>query len=311
MFLKEHIKKGFLPTVLEGLFKLRYDIKNQMKSVNKNSRAYSILDGQQTGIKYIINSFYGVMKHICIWIAESTTFIGRKMIKWTIKKAEELGCTVVYGDTDSIYIVRSSYLSQEKLEDILMREFKKEWGMSIELEHEGDFPKALFFTKKRYVVMDKNGEYKYKGLEIVRSDASEFHKQIQKTSIDMLFNNKSKDDVITYLRTEIKDIPNKNPILLAKRTKLNFRRKTKSGITKFEIAARVANKTLYKEYKTGDKPYYLPGICFDYDDEVDVTENMIPKLIEETTMKISKLFDAFGYDINELTSEYRQERFEI
>lgn len=318
-FLKQSVKKGFLPKVLEELFSLRYDVKDQMKNVNKNSRAYTILDGQQTGIKYLINSFYGVMKNVCIWIAESTTFVGQLMLKDTIDEVQILGCEVVYGDTDSIYIIKKNFRNKKtcsekckwydmKLEDILMKKFKDKWRMDIELEHEGSYPQALFLTKKRYVVKDVDGKYKYKGIEVIRSDASEFHKTLQKSIIDMIFKKEDKDIVIQHAYREIKDISNKEPTFLARRVKLNFERNTKSKITKFEKAARNATG---KDYKTGDKPYYLPGICFDYVEEVSVSKQMVPEIRDETVKKMKNLFDALGWDVKDLLSEYRQERFEI
>lgn len=310
-FLKQHIKKGFLPKCLEELFSLRYDVKSKLKGLDEHSREYKILDGQQEGIKYLINSFYGVMKLVCIWIAESTTFKGQEWIKWTIKKSEEVGCKVVYGDTDSIYIVKENYNKDIKLEQLLMNEFKKEFGMSVELEHEGDFPQALFLTKKRYVLKKQDGNYKFKGIEIVRSNESEFNKELQKVCIDMLFNKKDKNDIIKYIQTEIKDIINKKPTFIAKPQRLNFKRKTKTGITKFEIAAKVANRILNKRYDNGDKPYYLPGICFDYDEEVQVTDNMIPELKEEIHAKLKRLFDALEWDIKELSSEYQTRKIEL
>jgi len=315
-FLKQHIKKGFLPRVLEELFGLRYNVKDQMKGLDKNSRKYKILDGQQTGIKYLINSFWGVMKFICIWIAESITFTGQRILRWTIDKSEELSCEVVYGDTDSIYIVNNYSGIEKRLEKVLMKELKKELGMNIELEYEGYFPRALFLTKKRYVLerkeySNKNDKYKYRGLEIVRSNESEFNKELQKKSIDMLFEGKNENDVIKYMQTEIKDIENKKPTFVARPTRLNFSRKTKTGITKYEIAARASNRILNKRYDTGDKPYYLPGICFDYNEEVQITDSMIPELKDEVYKKLSNLFDALGWDIKELKSEYKIRKYDI
>jgi len=77
------------------------------------------------------------------------------------------------------------------------------------------------------------------------------------------------------------------------------------------MAARVANRILYKRYDTGDKPYYLPRICFDYDNEVTITDDMIPELKDETYQKLGRLFDALGWDIGELMSEYKIPKYDI
>jgi DNA polymerase I len=57
-----------------------------------------------------INASYGVFGSknfplFCLPVAESTTGIGQYSIKQTIKKAEELGVKVLYGDTDSVFLL--------------------------------------------------------------------------------------------------------------------------------------------------------------------------------------------------------------
>jgi len=304
-FLKQHVKQGFLPRVLIGLFDMRYNVKNKMKGLDKNSKEYKILDNQQKGIKYLINSFYGVMKFICIWIAESITYIGRNLIKWTAKLAEENGCMVLYGDTDSIYINGNS----KGFNTLFMTEMKKKYGFTIELEHEGYYPKVFFITKKRYVIQDKNGEFKYKGIEIKRSENTELVKSSQAKAIRMLFDGSTQDEIFDYLKEQIKEIPNMKPTFLARKIRLNFDRK--NGNTKFEKSAINANSFLHKHYKTGDKPYYLPGICFDYDNEVVITEQIVPDLVNEFINKMNLIFSPLGWDVNDLRSKYKQRRLEI
>lgn len=61
-FVKEHIRKGILPDMLDGLLGQRRFVKGLMKDVPKGSLLYSVLDSRQNALKVVCNSVYGFLK---------------------------------------------------------------------------------------------------------------------------------------------------------------------------------------------------------------------------------------------------------
>ncbi|MFX1456647.1 MAG: type B DNA-directed DNA polymerase, partial [Promethearchaeota archaeon] len=89
----------------------------------------------QQALKVFINGSYGVFGSqnfplFCLPVAESTTGIGQYSIKETIKKAETLGIKVLYGDTDSVFLLNPN---EEQMKEITSWS-KKELDLDLEEE---------------------------------------------------------------------------------------------------------------------------------------------------------------------------------
>ena len=82
--MKESVKKGILPMILEELLSARRHVKKLILSVDDpNERA--VLDGRQLALKISANSVYGltgaqVGNLPCLEISSSVTAYGRDMI---------------------------------------------------------------------------------------------------------------------------------------------------------------------------------------------------------------------------------------
>ncbi|MHC4751129.1 MAG: DNA polymerase domain-containing protein, partial [Planctomycetota bacterium] len=75
-------------------------------------------------VKYLLNAVYGVTgsKHFRLFhpeVAGTVTKIGREALREVKKKAEELGYDVIYGDTDSIFVVCESVEVGHKIAESL------------------------------------------------------------------------------------------------------------------------------------------------------------------------------------------------
>ncbi|MFX1519588.1 MAG: DNA polymerase domain-containing protein [Promethearchaeota archaeon] len=118
----------------------------------------------QQALKLIINAFYGVFgaEHFplyCLPVAESTTALGRYVITQTIKKAQKMGISVIYGDTDSVFLENPS---KSQIEDL------KQWCQQT-LDIDLDIDKiyryvALSERKKNYLGVYGSGAVDIKGL---------------------------------------------------------------------------------------------------------------------------------------------------
>jgi DNA polymerase I len=112
----------------------------------------------------VTHNSYGVLgaSHFplyCAPAAESVTAVGRYAITETIEKAEEIGVTVLYGDTDSLFLDRPT---KEQLKQ-LIEYSEKELRVELDVEKEYRYV-ALSSRKKNYLGVSKDGQVDIKGL---------------------------------------------------------------------------------------------------------------------------------------------------
>lgn len=191
-------EEGFIPGMLRDLIEERYDIKATLPELDEDSQAYRDRYNRQYALKTLSNAFYGYLGYSSArWYsrpcAEATTYLGRKYIHETIDIAEEMGFEMVYGDTDSVFIkgedvAERSDAFQDRVNDTLP-EF-------MELELEGLFERGLFTytesgkgAKKKYALIDAEGNVKITGFEQVRRDWSKLAKDTQETVIRQVLEN--------------------------------------------------------------------------------------------------------------------------
>ncbi len=207
---------GFFKRIMSDLITRRKAIKAEMKSYDKTSNEYRLLDIQQQSVKILTNSFYGYTgwsaakfyKREC---AEATTAWGRYFIKRAIRMAEELGFEVIYGDTDSIFAKLPEGDVEDRREAILKKakevseRISKELPLELEIQ---DFFKAVFFTgkKKRYAALTDEGEIMVRGLEVRRGDWCELAKEVQTEVIDLILREKDPDAAMKYTKSVIQDL---------------------------------------------------------------------------------------------------------
>jgi DNA polymerase II len=210
---------GILPTLILTLWKARDEAKKQ-----KNERA-------SFAIKTLMNSFWGVLanpscRFFSMEMANAITGFGRHIIQLTIKKIEELGHEVIYGDTDSIFVnagaksYKEAEEISEKIEKIIdtfyEHHIKDEYGRKNFLDLEPDRIFIRFImprvrgseegSKKRYaglILEDGKEVLDVTGLEIVRRDWTELAKKFQTQLLWLIFR---KEDPTSYIKEYIKEI---------------------------------------------------------------------------------------------------------
>ena len=190
--------QGFFPELIEGLVESRYRLKDEMKEYSKDSVEYERIYSRQQAQKILANSFYGYLGYNgARWYskesAQATTYMGRKYIEDTIQTAEEMGFEIVYGDTDSVFLSGDGI--QERKQEFLEK-VNSELPEFMELEFEGYFQTGFFTSKdsgegakKKYALMDEDGEMKITGFEQVRRDWSPVAKQTQKKVLEKVLKN--------------------------------------------------------------------------------------------------------------------------
>lgn len=195
--------RGVYTRMLQNLLEARKAIREKLKSVREESIEYRILDARQKVLKVLANTLYGYAGWIgARWylreVAESVAEWGRYTIKTAMEKAKQLGLRIIYGDTDSIFVIDG-----HKLEE-LMKWIEEELGMEARVDK---FYKRILFTeaKKRYGGLLEDGSLEVVGLEVVRGDWAEIAKETQFGVLKIILETMDINKAISYVRKVIAD----------------------------------------------------------------------------------------------------------
>ena len=186
--------------------------KSSDKTLTQKQRSY--YHTIQQALKVFINASYGVFGSpnfplFCLPVAESTTGIGQYSIKQTIKKAEELGVKVLYGDTDSVFLLNPSNSQMKEISDWS----KKELDLDLEEEKTYQFL-ALSQRKKNYIGIYKDTKYvDIKGLVAKKKNTPDFIKKAFSQLIEILKEitndeefNQARKKIIEIVKSNLKKI---------------------------------------------------------------------------------------------------------
>jgi len=207
---------GIVPRVIKELIEKRAEIKKEMKNLKPSSEKYTQLKERQNAMKLMSNAAYGMLAYsgarwYCQECAESAAAFGRHSIKKAIDEANKFGFTVIYGDTDSLFVTTKCMTSKARLSNNDIEKKSKQFLSLInkslpgimELNLEGIYKQGIFVpqkignytAKKRYALLDKKGNLTVRGLETVRRDWCPLAKKLQKEVIRLVLTNKEKEAV--------------------------------------------------------------------------------------------------------------------
>jgi DNA polymerase-2 len=211
-------KEYILPDIIQELWQARDRAKRD------DNKALS------QAIKIIMNSFYGVLGTPGCRIHDSrlTSSITKRsheLIRHTVNLIEDEGYSVIYGDTDSVFVSLNRAVDNASADSVgnhLVRMINDYWkdyladtfGVEscLEMEYETHFSKFFMPTirgsvkgsKKRYagLVLDSKGEQRliYKGLETVRTDWTEMAREFQQALYRLIFNDQPYE---AYIRSTV------------------------------------------------------------------------------------------------------------
>ncbi len=199
---------GFYRKVLSELLRVRDELRQKLKKLKKTDPAYRILDARQKAVKVITNACYGYAGWIgARWyvkpVAEATTAFGRQTITTAIKMAEELGLSIIYGDTDSVFVK----YDPQKTEKLLSMIQEK---LGLIIKPDKVYERILFTeAKKRYAGLLEDGTIDVVGLEVARGDWSEVAKEAQMRVLRAVLKEGSVEKAIEEIRELIKDLREK------------------------------------------------------------------------------------------------------
>ncbi|MFH1510953.1 MAG: DNA-directed DNA polymerase [Candidatus Woesearchaeota archaeon] len=198
-------RKGFIPTIIEEIIARRMRIKEMLKG------KHQMLEARQETLKLLANAFYGYLgffaaRWYSIDCAESVTAYGRHYIRQVIAKAGQAGFSVLYSDTDSVFILLETHSIDEA------KRFVEKLNMQLpgimELEFEGYYQAALFVAlkssqagaKKKYALLDGEGRVKIKGFETVRRNWSAIARGLQREVIELILRTGDPKQALEHVR---------------------------------------------------------------------------------------------------------------
>lgn len=196
-------------------------------------------------IKIIMNSFYGILGTVgCRFLdsrlVSSITKRGHEILIQSKNFIEEAGYQVIYGDTDSVFVLLGS-VPQDQVQDIgddLAIQLNRWWSQRLEekfgidsyleMEFETHFTKFLMPTvrgsdagsKKRYAGLIKKGNEQrilFKGLESVRSDWSPLAREFQQELYRRIFLDEPFEEYIKQTAQDLSSGRYENELVLRKR----------------------------------------------------------------------------------------------
>lgn len=212
--------KHFLPQIITDLWQQR----DQAKKDNDSARSQAI--------KIIMSSFYGVLgsggcRFYDTRLASSITMRGHEIIQQTAQWIEEK-YNVIYGDTDSVFVLIGDNVSSERANEIgrelaneinqrLQEKIQQEFKIPcyLELEFETLYTRFVMPTirgselgsKKRYAGLLYNQEHEnslvFKGLESVRSDWTQLAQDIQQHVYKLVFEGEDPSDYILKIIDDV------------------------------------------------------------------------------------------------------------
>ncbi len=255
-FVSPEVSAGIVPSVLRELLDQRTETKRMMKSAGDEERQF--LDAKQYAMKILLNSFYGYSGYArarlySLTLANAVTSFGRANIARTKELIEEISTisildgraclpselegmageglrglkeynlSVVYGDTDSVFVrlqrrlgmvddrgSDAAAISPEEAELVGKRiaQAITSWlPPPMELVFEAFARRAIFLAKKRYAlwVFERLGanwqdRIKVRGMETVRRDWCELTSKTLNRCLELLLKEGLVDEAVDHVQ---------------------------------------------------------------------------------------------------------------
>ncbi len=216
---------GILPEILDEFTVLR----EKAKKEGNETASYAY--------KIIMNSFYGVLgTDSCRFasrdLAGSVTTTGRMILHWTKDRFTEAGYEVLYGDTDSLFVLTGldDSVSNSEYERLgidlcskmneLLRGFAKErYGVESKMELEFEKHYSRFFLPhmrgkdeeekgraKGYAGLAASGDLEITGMEAIRRDWTPLARNLQRAMLSLLFRDRPVSEIDSLIRKTVQDV---------------------------------------------------------------------------------------------------------
>lgn len=224
MYVPSKVRKGVLPRLLEEILSTRIMVKQAMKKLAPSERVRErIFNARQLALKLIANVTYGYTaagfsgRMPCAELADSIVQCGRRTLETAISFVnahEKWKAKVLYGDTDSMFVLLKGRSVKEALEigqDIASTVTAMNPN-PVTLKLEKVYHPCFLLTKKRYVGYSYESPnqvkpiFDAKGIETVRRDTCGAVSKTMEQSLRLFFEHQDLSKVKQYLLRQWKRI---------------------------------------------------------------------------------------------------------
>ncbi|XP_034140698.1 DNA polymerase zeta catalytic subunit isoform X2 [Drosophila guanche] len=216
VFVKREVREGILPRMLTEILDTRLMVKQSMKLHRENSALQRILHSRQLGLKLMANVTYGYTaanfsgRMPAVEVGDSVVAKGRETLERAIKLVEaneEWKVRVVYGDTDSMFVLVPGRNRAEafRIGEEIAQAVTEMSPQPVKLKLEKVYQPCLLQTKKRYVgYMYETADqaqpvYEAKGIETVRRDGCPAVAKMLEKVLRLLFETADVSQVKQYV----------------------------------------------------------------------------------------------------------------
>ncbi|KAK1386104.1 DNA polymerase [Heracleum sosnowskyi] len=224
MYVPSKVRRGVLPRLLEEILSTRIMVKQAMKKLAPSERVRKrIFNARQLALKLIANVTYGYTaagfsgRMPCAELADSIVQCGRRTLETAISFVdghEKWKAKVIYGDTDSMFVLLKGRSGKEALEigqDIASTVTAMNPN-PVTLKLEKVYHPCFLLTKKRYVGYSYESFdqvkpiFDAKGIETVRRDTCGAVSKTMEQSLRLFFEYQDLFKVKQYLLRQWKRI---------------------------------------------------------------------------------------------------------
>ncbi|EJD53321.1 DNA/RNA polymerase [Auricularia subglabra TFB-10046 SS5] len=215
MYAKKEVRAGLLGRMLQELLDTRVMVQQAMKSSKGDQVFQRALDARQLSLKFICNTTYGYTsagscgRMPAVEIADSVVQSGRETLEQamrTIQNTSKWGATVVYGDTDSIFVCLPGRTKEQafRIGHDMADKITAMNPEPIKLKFEKVYLPSLLMGKKRYAGLaykdpdELEPVFDAKGIETVRRDGIPCTQKMQEAVLRMLFETQDLSAIKTY-----------------------------------------------------------------------------------------------------------------
>ncbi|OGL44059.1 MAG: hypothetical protein A2161_14525 [Candidatus Schekmanbacteria bacterium RBG_13_48_7] len=262
--------RGILPEILMELL-----LQREM-AVQKGDYAMS------NAVKLLMNSFYGVLatpscRFYSVKIANAITYFGQYLLKKTAELITRMNYSVIYGDTDSIFIKSDTdnfleaknraekicEVINSQIQDIVQNEFNCKSYLKIEFEKlywRFFMPRIRHGSegsKKRYAGLidpDNPDLIEFVGLETVRRDWTDLAKLVQRELLIRVFSGNDYTDFLKNLVRNLKEGNYDNLLIYKKALRKNLEEYTKTTPPHVKAArkqSKISSRLIFYVITTG------------------------------------------------------------
>ncbi|XP_020818110.1 DNA polymerase zeta catalytic subunit isoform X2 [Drosophila serrata] len=216
VFVKREVREGILPRMLTEILDTRQMVKQSMKLHKDSSALQRILHSRQLGLKLMANVTYGYTaanfsgRMPAVEVGDSVVSKGRETLERAIKLVEaneEWKVRVVYGDTDSMFVLVPGRNRAEafRIGEEIAQAVTEMSPQPVKLKLEKVYQPCLLQTKKRYVgYMYETADqaqpvFEAKGIETVRRDGCPAVAKMLEKVLRLLFETQDVSQIKQYV----------------------------------------------------------------------------------------------------------------